>query len=211
VGGGTTTITATSTANSTFKAAVTVTVRVPLTGISLNKTTLKLVETEEETLTVSYIPSDTTDEKGVTWASSNPTVASVDSSSGVVTAVAAGTATITATSTVNAAIDDTCAVTVTLPVNGIDIIDVSFTGFEDETIDLGIIPDETNRLRITAPPGYVRYLWYVVSNGMSGQSTTTENVWGQQIYSPGQYYITVIVEKHDGSHFSKTVKYTVGY
>lgn len=45
-------------------------------------------------LTVTYDPSDTTDDKTITWTSSNPGVASV--SSGTVTALAAGTATITA-------------------------------------------------------------------------------------------------------------------
>ena len=69
---------------------------IPITSIALNKTELELEEGTSEKLSVSYTPSDTTDEKKVTWKSDNESVAKV-SSDGTVTAVKAGTATITAT------------------------------------------------------------------------------------------------------------------
>jgi hypothetical protein len=50
---------------------------------------------------------------GITWTSSNPSVATVDAGTRVVTAVAVGTATITATSTVNAQRTGTREITVT--------------------------------------------------------------------------------------------------
>ena len=68
----------------------------PISSIALNKTKLELEEGNSEKLTVSYTPSDTTDEKKVTWKSDNESVAKV-ASDGTVTAVKAGTATITAT------------------------------------------------------------------------------------------------------------------
>ncbi len=93
----------------TFKGAtVTITAAPkPATGISLNKSTLSLVEGNYETLTATVSPTDTTDT--VTWSSDKTSVATVDST-GKVTAVAAGTAKITATAGTKTA---TCTVTVT--------------------------------------------------------------------------------------------------
>lgn len=61
----------------------------------LNKSTLTLEEGETDTLTVSFADSYTSDDKTVTWGSSDPSVATVNSS-GVVSAVGEGTCTITA-------------------------------------------------------------------------------------------------------------------
>jgi uncharacterized protein YjdB len=109
---GTATITATSTAHSTITASciVTVTAPVPLTGISL-PATLALNRGQQQTLTVTYTPADTT-ERELTWTTSDPAVATV--SNGVVTAVGGGSAVITAASTVHSAITASCTVTVTL-------------------------------------------------------------------------------------------------
>ena len=68
--------------------------KIEITGISLYKETLALIEGETETLTATIKPSYATDQT-VTWTSDNEEVATVDG--GVVTAVKAGTATITAT------------------------------------------------------------------------------------------------------------------
>jgi uncharacterized protein YjdB len=73
------------------------TVNVPVTSVSLNKTTLSLVAGTSETLTASVAPADATNAE-VTWSSSNEAVATVDAT-GKVTAVTAGTATITVTTT----------------------------------------------------------------------------------------------------------------
>ena len=82
--------------------------QVALQSISLNKTSVTLEAGSQDKLTVSYNPSNTTESKDVTWTSSNPSVATVDTS-GVVTAKAAGSATITAKVGTKAA---SCAVTV---------------------------------------------------------------------------------------------------
>lgn len=68
--------------------------RIPLKSISLNKTDVSLFDGDSATLSVTYNPSTTTDDKTVTWSSSNTKVATV--SNGKITAVGEGTATITA-------------------------------------------------------------------------------------------------------------------
>ena len=68
--------------------------RIPMTGISLNTSSVSLFKGDSTTLSVSYSPSNTTDNKTVTWSSSNTNVATV--SNGKVTAVGKGEATITA-------------------------------------------------------------------------------------------------------------------
>lgn len=92
-------------------------IRVPMnpkkvSSISLNKTSASLAIGGTVELSVSNVsPSDAVD-KTVTWSSSNSSVASVNASTGVVTAVAAGSATITATAHDGSGKTATCSVTV---------------------------------------------------------------------------------------------------
>jgi len=80
------------------------------TGITLNKSELSLTAGATETLVATISPINTTN-KTVTWASSNPAVATVDED-GLVTAKAYGTATITAATTDGSNLSATCTVTV---------------------------------------------------------------------------------------------------
>jgi C1A family cysteine protease/uncharacterized protein YjdB len=97
------------------------TVTVPVTGVTLDKTSLSMNTGTQQTLTATVAPSNATN-KNVTWTSSNTAVASV--ASGVVTANAAGTAVITVT-TVDGAKTATCTVTVT-NATGLTSIDEGF-------------------------------------------------------------------------------------
>lgn len=83
-------------------------VRIPLTGIALNSSSLTLTKGKTATLATSLTPGNTTDATTITYTSSNPKVASV-SSTGIVTATGCGTAVITATAGSHSA---TCKVTV---------------------------------------------------------------------------------------------------
>lgn len=110
---GTATIRVTSTAkNSVYKdCTVYVSEAVSPTSVSLNYTSLSLLEGGTKQLTANVSPSEASQD--VTWSVySGSSYASV-SSSGLVTAKAAGTATIRATSTANSSIYRDCTVTVT--------------------------------------------------------------------------------------------------
>ncbi|MDD3363018.1 MAG: Ig-like domain-containing protein [Hespellia sp.] len=109
VAGGTATITATTSNGKTATCAITVPIH--MTGIALSQDTADLLKGKTEQLSVTYNPENTTDDKTVTWTSSDEAVATVDAN-GLVTAVAEGTATITATTTVGSFTAE-CAVTVT--------------------------------------------------------------------------------------------------
>ena len=83
---------------------------VAVTGVSLSKTSLSLVEGGSETLTATVSP-DNASNKSVSWKSSATDIATVDGS-GKVTAVKPGSATITV-STTDGGKTATCSVTVT--------------------------------------------------------------------------------------------------
>ena len=102
---------------------------VAVTGVSLNKQTLNLVEGDSETLTATVAPSNATN-KAVSWKSSDASVASVDNS-GKVTAVKAGSATITVTTT-DGSKTATCSVTVTAKT--IEVNDVGLDKSEMEMV-----------------------------------------------------------------------------
>jgi LPXTG-motif cell wall-anchored protein len=102
---------------------------VPVTGVSLDKTSLTLTTGKSGTLTATVAPANASN-KAVTWASDNTSVATVDQN-GKVTAVSAGTATITVT-TVDGSKTATCTVTVedeivTVPVTGVSLDKTSLT------------------------------------------------------------------------------------
>ena len=85
-------------------------VQVLATSVALNKTETTLEVAAQEQLTATVLPGDATN-KAVAWATSDPTVATVDEN-GLVTAVATGVATITATTTDGTNLEANCAVTV---------------------------------------------------------------------------------------------------
>ena len=70
------------------------TINIPITSISLNKTSGTKYIGETENLVVSYNPSNTTDNRSITWTTSNSKVATINN--GVVKAVGVGNAVITA-------------------------------------------------------------------------------------------------------------------
>jgi hypothetical protein len=92
---------------------------VPVSGVSLDKTTLTLTVGSTETLTATVAPDNATN-KNVSWSSSNTSVAIV--SNGTVSAVTAGTATITVT-TAEGTKTATCAVTV----NAATLVSIAIT------------------------------------------------------------------------------------
>lgn len=117
-------------------------------SVSLNKTSLSLLEGSTEQLSVTISPTNAT-EKKVTWASSNPSVASVDLRNGVVSAVSAGTAIITAWAS-DGEHSASCSVTV------IERETVSVPGAVDLGLPSGLLWASSN-LGATTPEEYGDY------------------------------------------------------
>lgn len=135
-GEGQATITATLKENTDKSQSVTITVEkaeeVKPVEISLNATSLAMVEKEEKTIEATV---SNTDNKDVTWTSTDEGVATV--SGGKVSAVKAGTATITATSKADTTKTATCQVTVTAPKEikiSLDATTVSMKVGEEKTL-----------------------------------------------------------------------------
>lgn len=124
----------------TAECAVTVK-RVPLTGISLDKTTLELSKGQSgEALKVIYNPANTTDDKTVTWTSANENIATVKN--GVVTAKAVGATKITATVGTHKA---ECTVNVNAKLTGIKVTPDKVTVEKGQTANLNVayLPADT--------------------------------------------------------------------
>ena len=115
---------------------------VAVTGVSLNKTTLSLVEGGSETLTAAVAPSNATN-KAVSWKSSDASIASVDNN-GKVSAVKAGSATITVT-TSDGGKTATCSVTVTSKT-------INVTGVTIDKTELELVEGESAQLTATVSP-----------------------------------------------------------
>ena len=144
-GAGTATITATV---GEFTAECEVTVISPLESITLtaDRTTDNLEVGDTVNLTVEYNPADTTDDKAVTWSSSDEDVATVDEN-GVVTAVSGGTATITAVSAADGEITATCDIRVIKHTTGITLDQSEMTLMKDEIsapLQVTFIPADTD-------------------------------------------------------------------
>lgn len=111
----------------------TINVIVPITGVTLDKTTGILNVGESEKLVATVTPNNTTEDKTVAWASSDPAVATV--ANGIVNAVAPGTATITATA---ADVSATYTVEVKQPLTGIALNATSENLLKGQEFDLKV-------------------------------------------------------------------------
>ena len=140
VAGGTAVVTATASGKT---ASCNVAVSVPVSSVTLNRTSYTLTKNSSISLTATVYPNDASD-KTVTWESSNPLVAVVDHT-GKVTAVGGGIAVITATSGGKTA---SCTITVKVPVTSVTLNKSSLTLLkgETETLVATVYPtDATNK------------------------------------------------------------------
>lgn len=122
--------------------------QVEVSSVSLNTPTIEMVEGETFTLVATVLPKDA-EYDGVIWASSNASVASVNS--GIVSALKEGTSTITASAGEKSA---TCSVKVsakTIAVTSItlDKTSLSMQVGETETITATVKPDDTTDKTVT--------------------------------------------------------------
>ncbi len=117
---------------------------ISVTGVTLNKSALSLIEGNSETLTATVTPDNATN-KGITWTSSNTNVAIV--SNGKVTAKTVGTTTITVT-TVDGGYTASCNVTVTEKAPAT----VAVTGVTLNKSAVSLEKDKTETLTATVTP-----------------------------------------------------------
>jgi uncharacterized protein YjdB len=108
---------------------VTVSAAKPLQGITLNSAILTLNKDATGTLTASLNPTDTTTDPGLTWTSSDTSVADIEGSGKAVTirAKGKGSATITVKSTADPTKTASCNVTVSVPLTGLTLSEDSLT------------------------------------------------------------------------------------
>ncbi len=144
---GTTTITVT-TEDGNKTATCEVTVTQPVTGVTLDRSTLDLQPSGAPVTLVATVNPANADNKTVTWSSSAPGVATVVD--GVVTPVSVGTTTITVT-TEDGGKTATCAVTVGRPVTGVTLSQSTLSMYVGgtKTLTAAVIPSDATNQGIT--------------------------------------------------------------
>ncbi|MGN0807776.1 MAG: Ig-like domain-containing protein [Candidatus Coproplasma sp.] len=167
---GTVTITATSTENASLKAECSVTIKstiVYATGISLNYTNESLKVDDTLQLTATITPADT-DDKSVTWETSNASVATV-SASGLVTVVGEGSATITAISNSNSNVYTACSISATYQTYTVTFMDGT-TNKGSQTVRKGATATAPTNI---TKDGYAIEGWYTNSTLTTKYSFST--------------------------------------
>lgn len=170
--------------------------RIAVTSVSLNKTTLKLKEGENETLIATVTPDNATD-KTVTWTSSNPAIATVDEN-GKVAAIKEGEATITAKAGEKEA---TCSVLVKndVPVSSIVLNKTSLTLTKgaSETLEATVKPDDATDKTLTWKSSNTNVA--TVENGtIKGIGIGTATITASSGNVSGTCSVTVLSDAADG-------------
>lgn len=137
-----------TTKDGNYKDVCKVTVRVPVTGVSLSKTELSLIKGNTEQLSATIFPADASN-KSISWTTTDKSVATV-SSSGLITAIGGGTADIIVTA-LDGSYSDKCRVTVTVPVTGVRFDDIATSVGTDTTTKLlyTIEPADASNKQVT--------------------------------------------------------------
>lgn len=151
---GTATITVTSVADTKITKTCEVIVEdIGIQSLELNKSILTLKVGDKETLIATILPAETTLDKGVTWVSEDPSIATV-SDKGEVTAVASGETTITVTSKGDPTKVKYCGVLVstqTIAVTGVTLnkLLLSLEIGNSETLHATIAPENATDKTVT--------------------------------------------------------------
>ena len=155
VSAGTATITATADGKSATCTVTVTAATVPVTGVTMNKTSTSLYVGDTETLTATVAPEGATN-KNVTWSTSDASVATVEN--GVVRATGRGTATITVT-TADGNYTATCTVTVSRYSTGGGPTTYAVTAPDVENGTVRVSPSRASRgttvtITVTPDEGY---------------------------------------------------------
>ena len=120
-----------------FSSRLRITVIVPMTGVAIDRNSLSLQKGESAYLSARLLPEDTTEEKWISFSSSDTSVASVGSD-GRVSAVGAGSCTVTAW---HGSYSASCSVYVTAPLKGISLNKTDVTLLEGENTKFSVSYD----------------------------------------------------------------------
>ena len=124
---------------------------IPVTSITLNKSATEIDVGQTETLSVTAVTPDDATNKTVTWSSDNTAVATVNETTGEVTAVAEGTANIIATANDGSGATATCAVTVK------QLHSITFTGpYSNATLVMEYYEGDTWEDMAVKYPTYIK-------------------------------------------------------
>jgi len=172
-----------TTASGSYSAYCYVTVTdVPVTGVSLNKSSMSLKPGESEKLTATVTPSNATD-KTLRWTTTNPYVAGVEDDGTVTAETLSGTATIKATA--SSGQYATCTVTVTIPVASVTL----------NKNALAFQIGDTEKLTATVQPSSATNKNVNWSSSNSGVATVTND---GQVTARGRGTATITAASQDG-------------
>jgi uncharacterized protein YjdB len=188
------------------------TVTAGVTGVSLNKSSITLYVGGTETLSATVAPANAAN-KAVTWSSGGvETVAKVNVSSGLITAVAPGTAVITVTSSDNPSHTASCTVTV-MPAQPITLsfADPGEVAFSQENFTIKKTGSPASQLITVANSTvWTSVEWFV--DGISRTGTYTAGVYSITIdaadYSKGGHSLT-FTGVSGSVPYSKSISFTV--
>lgn len=169
---------ATFVAGHTYSKELTLTILV--TGITLNRTETTIAEGSTETLSVTNVLPAVATDKTYTWSSDNTEVATVDASTGEVTAVTFGTAHIRATANDGSGVYGECTVNVVRVItwNSSTISDMYMTANSDFLSVSRSSDGITVTVSLTSGSGYLSFGTTISSNGdyNTGGFTFTSSV-----------------------------------
>lgn len=168
-----------------------------VSDITLNETEKDLIVNQTYKLIATITP-DVATNQTVSWSSSNPSIATVDSE-GLVTAIAVGTATITATTTDGTNLSASCDVTVSIiPVTSVQLNKTSLT------LDIGDV--DTYQLTATVTPSNATYKTLAWTSSNPAVATVSDNGL-VSLVAPGTATITATTT--DGTNLSASCQVKV--
>jgi uncharacterized protein YjdB len=170
------------------------TITQPVSGVSLDKTSLTLTEGDQATLTATIKPDDASN-KEISWSSDSPSIATVEN--GKVTALKEGSAKITVT-TKDGNKTAECAVTVNKKI-------IHVTGVSLDKTAASLVVGQTQQLTATVQPDNAtdKSVYWISSNPNVATVDQTGNV---TTVGPGSATITVVTT--DGSKMA-TCDFTI--
>ena len=203
VAAGTTNIVATATDGSGVSGSRTLTVNtteVLVSGITVTRDRSSILDNETEPFTAIVAPANATD-SSVTWSSSNTSVATVNPSTGLVSAVAAGSATITATANDGSNVTGSAGITVTASEILVGSITVS-------SLRSSIPDNETEQFDASVTPGNASNQSVSWSSSNTGVATVNASTGLVSAVAAGTTNITATANDGSGVSGSKTLAVT---